>query len=305
MTNPTRCAIYARISSDRDDTQLGVDRQEQDCRKLCADRGWTVSGVYADNDISAADPNVGPGKCPTLGHFGINRNQSSRWQRIAGIPDDEFEQYAIETMTAGRELTTHGVLQLARTVTAHNPVERPHLPVVHDGVGLPGLTGTFSTIVADPPWQYDNRGTRNAAAKHYPTLSIEDLCDLDVANHAADDAHLYLWTTTTFLRQAFDVMDAWGFTYKTNIVWVKPQMGLGNYFRVSHEHVLFGVRGSAPIPPANRVKSWFEANRGQHSAKPDSFLDIVETCSPSPGLEMFARRRRMTVFEWSYWGNEA
>jgi N6-adenosine-specific RNA methylase IME4 len=171
--------------------------------------------------------------------------------------------------------------------------------------GLVGITGTFPTLVADPPWQYGNTKTRNAADKHYPTMTVGELCELPVGVHAAESAHLYLWTTAPFLREAFEVMDAWGFTYKTNLVWVKPQIGMGNYFRVSHEHVLFGVRGTAPmLTPAKSTRSWFQADRREHSTKPDAFLDLVERCSPSPGLELFARRQRMSAaFEWTYWGN--
>lgn len=167
--------------------------------------------------------------------------------------------------------------------------------------------GTFSTIVADPPWQYDNKATRGAAEDHYPTLSIEELCALPVKEWAAEQAHLYLWTTNGFLRESFDVLDAWGFTYKTTLVWVKPQIGMGNYFRSSSEYVLFGVRGGLRTKDCNQ-RNWFEAPRGQHSAKPDRFFDLVERASYAPGLEMFARRRRdnlLSDFTWDYWGNEA
>lgn len=236
----------------------------------------------------------------TLSEVGVAHHQSSRWQRLATIPEPDFEAY-IERGRQG-ELTTAGALQLARAVQAQNPEKRPKLHVIGDDEeGLPGLAGTFTTIVADPPWQYDNRGTRNAAAKHYPTMTVGELCELPVAAHADDDAHLYLWTTNAFLRESFDVLEAWGFTYKAHLVWVKPQMGMGNYFRISHEHVLFGVRGKLATQTKNTL-SWFSADRGRHSAKPESFYDLVESSSPGPYMEMFARTRRMG---WSVWGNEA
>lgn len=261
-------------------------------------------------EMLAGNPEVGPGKGDTLSHLGIQRHQSSRWQRVASLPEAEFDAYIAETVTADRELTTAGALQRARAIAAQNPVARPRLHIISTDGGLPGLDGVFSTIVADPPWQYGNTSTRNAANKHYPTMTIDELLALDVEAHAGDDAHLYLWTTAPFLREAFDVMAAWGFTYKTNAVWCKPNLGMGNYFRVSHEHVLFGTRGSLPIAPANRSKSWFKAGQGKHSKKPDSFTDIVEKASPSPGLEMFARTVGRTQqmdngFDWTYWGNES
>jgi len=102
--------------------------------------------------------------------------------------------------------------------------------------------GQYATIVADPPWRYGNTSTRGAAEDHYQTMTIDELCELDIARErAAGQAHLYLWTTAGHLPEAFRVMEAWDFTYKTYLVWVKPQMGMGNYFRVSTELVLFGV----------------------------------------------------------------
>jgi N6-adenosine-specific RNA methylase IME4 len=177
---------------------------------------------------------------------------------------------------------------------------RPELAVVPDEpAALPD--GTFRVVVADPPWQYGNKATRGAAEDHYATMTIEALCELDVESRLADDAHLYLWVTNGFLREGFDVLAAWGFEYKTCLTWVKPQMGMGNYFRSSTEHVLFGLRGSLKTQD-RALMNWFQAPRGKHSAKPDSFYDLVEKASPGPYFEMFARRRRLG---WSAWGNEA
>ena len=174
--------------------------------------------------------------------------------------------------------------------------------------------GKYATILADPPWQYGNAGTRAAARDHYTTMTIDELCDLDVApSSAADDAHLYMWTTAGHLPEAFRVMAAWGFTYKTFLVWVKPQIGMGNYFRVSSELVLFGLRGDLAINDRG-IRNWFEAKRGKHSAKPESFYDLVKRASPGPYLEMFARCRRNEQLicgcarcnhGWDVWGNES
>lgn len=162
--------------------------------------------------------------------------------------------------------------------------------------------GVFRTVVADPPWRYGNRATRGAAEDHYATMTIEELCELEVVARMAPDAHLYLWVTNNFLREAFEVADAWGFAFKTCLTWVKPQMGMGNYFRSSTEHILFGVRGALRTNERNLI-NWFEAPRGKHSAKPDCFYDLVEAASPGPYLELFARRARLG--DWHYWGNES
>lgn len=159
---------------------------------------------------------------------------------------------------------------------------------------------TFPTIVIDPPWQYDNKATRGAAEDHYPTMSIAELEALELP--AAENAHLYLWTTNNFLREALDLCSTWGFDYKTLLTWVKPQMGMGNYFRSVTEHVVFGVRGSLATARRDRTNV-VNADRTRHSAKPDAFYDLVEQMSPGPYFEMFARRRRMG--DWHVWGNEA
>jgi N6-adenosine-specific RNA methylase IME4 len=161
----------------------------------------------------------------------------------------------------------------------------------------------FGTIYADPPWPYGNQGTRAATRKHYKAhndLTVVDICNLPVAALAGDNAHCHLWTTNGFLREAFDVMAAWGFTYKSCFVWVKPDFGIGNYWRVGHEFMLFGIRGRAPFGD-NAQQSWLYEAIGEHSVKPEKIRRIIERCSPGEYLEMFARRE---VPGWTVWGNE-
>ena len=179
----------------------------------------------------------------------------------------------------------------------------------------PIAEGQFRTFVADPPWRYGNTSTRGAAEDHYPTMSIEELCELDVVpSRAADEAHLYLWTTAGHLPEAFKVMEAWGFEYKTYLVWVKPQMGMGNYFRVSTEMVLFGVRGGMGTN-SKSIRNHFTAPRSKHSAKPAMFQDLVVESSPGPYLELFSRCNADEMLHgcqcskcrlgWSVWGNQS
>ena len=159
----------------------------------------------------------------------------------------------------------------------------------------------YRTIVSDPPWRYGNTSTRGAAEDHYPTMTIPELAALPVPEWSAPDAHLYLWTTNGFLREAFTLLDAWGYAYKTTLTWVKPQIGMGNYFRNNTEHVLFAVRGKLRTSQRH-IPTAFTAARTRHSEKPGIFYDIAEQSSPEPRLEMFARRQR---FGWDTWGNEA
>lgn len=184
------------------------------------------------------------------------------------------------------------------------PAERqPHPSESIDGCevsDLESLAETFGCIYADPPWLYGNQATRAATGNHYGGMTIAEICDLPIATLAADNAHLHLWTTNGFLQDAFRVIDAWGFTYKSCFVWVKPQMGIGNYWRVSHEFLLLGVRGSCSFQDKS-LMSWASLDRTKHSAKPDQIRHMIERASPGPRLELFARRLSPG---WLAWGNE-
>ena len=129
----------------------------------------------------------------------------------------------------------------------------------------------FGCVLVDPPWRYGNQGTRASTDNHYDTLSVEEIAAMPVGELAAESSHLHLWTTNAFLFDAKGLMEDWGFTYKSMLVWVKPEMGLGNYWRVSHEFLLLGVRGRAPFRSKSH-RSWFEESRAEHSAKPETSI---------------------------------
>lgn len=167
-----------------------------------------------------------------------------------------------------------------------------------------GLTPPYATIVADPPWSYSrSTGIQGAIDDQYSTLSQEQIADLPVGELAAENAHLYLWATTPKLwddPHPAEIARRWGFTYKTLITWVKGERsGMGWYYRVDTEHVLFCTRGTAPIPPALRESNVIWSPKGHHSAKPDAFVDLVEQVSHGPYVELFCRRPR---FGWDSWG---
>lgn len=174
-------------------------------------------------------------------------------------------------------------------------------------------SGQFQTILADPPWQFTNR-TGKMAPEHrrlmrYPTMPLQEIKDLPVAEAAAETSHLYLWVPNALLREGLEVMDAWGFKYKTNIVWYKTRKdngpdgrGVGFYFRNVTEVLLFGVRGSMrTLDPGRSQVNVIPARKREHSRKPDETYDIIEACSPGPYLELFARHPRPG---WVQWGNE-
>jgi len=160
----------------------------------------------------------------------------------------------------------------------------------------------FRTIYADPPWQYSNQGSRAATDNHYQTMPIADIAALPVRELAADVAQLHLWTTSAFMRDAFDIMVAWGFEYKSTLVWEKPQLGLGNYWRNCHEYLLLGTRGKAKFPDGQHAhRSVLRSDRLKHSQKPEEFRQLVEKVGKAPRLELFGRRQAPG---WVVWGNE-
>lgn len=268
--------------------------------KLMAER--KAGGMLAESGLSK-----GCNAPLRLADIDVSRMQSSRWQRLASIPESDFNRFIEEAKEAERELTTAGALKFAKQLAASGSQAAP---TVWSGTtghtsSLDELVATgekFSTIYADPPWQYGNQATRASTDNHYATMSIDDLMDMgeQVKELAERDAHLWLWTTTSFLPDAIPLMAAWGFIYKTNMVWIKPQMGIGNYLRVSHEHLLLGVRGSLTTN-ANDQMSWIQAGRTEHSAKPAEFRRMVERLSPGPYLEMFGRQQ---IDGWKVFGNQ-
>jgi len=173
----------------------------------------------------------------------------------------------------------------------------------------------FSTILADPPWQFQNR-TGKVAPEHkrlnrYGTMTLPEICDLPVADIAADRAHLYLWVPNALLPDGLEVMKAWGFKYVSNIIWEKVRLdgqpdgrGVGFYFRNVTEILLFGTRGKnvRTLDPARSQVNVIRSRKREHSRKPDEQYDIIEACSWGPRLEMFSRGKRRG---WEVWGNQA
>ena len=173
----------------------------------------------------------------------------------------------------------------------------------------------YSTIYADPPWRFQNRSGK-VAPEHkrlnrYETMSLEDIKKLPVSEIAAEKSHLYLWVPNALLPEGLAVMEAWGFEYKSNLIWEKVRKdgqpdgrGVGFYFRNVTEMVLFGIRGekNRTLDPARSQVNLIRTMKREHSRKPDEMVELIERCSPGPFLEMFARGDREG---WDMWGNQA
>ena len=178
---------------------------------------------------------------------------------------------------------------------------------------FPGLSGTFSTILIDPPWRFQNR-TGKVAPEHrrlhrYQTMDFNEIGSLPVGKYADERAHLYMWCPNALLPEGLNIMRQWGFKYKTNIVWYKIRKdggpdgrGVGFYFRNVTELLLFGIRGSMrTLAPGRRQVNILLTRKEEHSKKPFEAYRIIERCSPGPFLELFARER---VDGWCQWGDQ-
>ena len=161
--------------------------------------------------------------------------------------------------------------------------------------------GRFGTTYADPPWSYSNKAVRGAAVNHYSTLDLQSVCSEHFDQLISDNAHLHLWTTNAFLRDAFTVVEAWGFQFKSCVVWIKPQLGMGNYWRVSHEFLLLVVRGSLPFADKT-CRSWLLHRRTRHSRKSFAVRELIERVSPGPYLELYGREEQPRT-RWTVYGN--
>ena len=173
----------------------------------------------------------------------------------------------------------------------------------------------FSTVLADPPWRFQNRtgkiAPEYARLARYQTMSLAEICELPVRSVVKETSHLYLWVPNALLPCGLDAMAAWGFTYKTSIVWYKirkdggpDRRGVGFYFRNVTETLLFGVRGpkARTLPPARSRANIIQSRKREHSRKPDEQYELIEACSPGPYIELFARCPRDG---WFSWGNES
>ena len=177
----------------------------------------------------------------------------------------------------------------------------------------------YTTIYADPPWQFANRSGKiapeNKKLTRYETMPLDEIKELPVGDIATENAHLYLWVPNAMLPEGIDVLRAWGFTYKTNLIWEKIRKdgapdgrGVGFYYRNVTEILLFGVKTRKKsatfrtLQPGRSQVNLIRTMKREHSRKPDEFVDLIERCSPGPYLELFARGTRPG---WALWGNQA
>jgi N6-adenosine-specific RNA methylase IME4 len=239
---------------------------------------------------------------PTLASAGLTKKESSQAQFVAKIATESPEDF--EAIKEGKKTVT----QVKRTLKEEKREQQRQAnaaKVANVKVVTEAVTGVFSTIVIDCPWDWGDEGDVNQmgrAKPDYATVPIDQLKKLPVGKLAADNCHLYMWITNRSLPKGFELIGKWGFRYITCLTWCKPSFGMGNYFRGSTEHILFAVKGNLGLRRRD-VGTWFSAERpGKHSGKPDEAYALIESCSPGPYLEMFERTERKG---WKQWGENS
>lgn len=245
----------------------------------------TKKGIRTD----LTSPHDG-GKLNILKDAGIAHPE--RYEAIASLPEEEFEKHIQEVKASNKELTTIGVIKLARKLNQPKKREAGKIP-----------EGEFDILYLDPPWRYDFAPQiERAIEDHYPTMSLEELKRIKLP--AAKNCLMLLWATAPKLEWAMELIKHWGFEYKTCSVWNKDNFGMGYWFRISHELLLVATKGKFS-PPENsiRVNSVYTEKAGKHSKKPDFYYDLIEKQFPNHKyLELFARKKHND--KWTVWGNE-
>lgn len=223
--------------------------------------------------------------------------------QLAQIPAEERREIVAQGETE--------ILRAAKEIRARKTEERrvervEKIAEISKATIAPlGSFGQYPIILADPPWRYDfSKDDADEIENHYPTMSLDEICALPVADSAFDDCVLFMWATSPKLEDAFKVINAWGFQYRTCAIWDKEWIGPGYYFRQRHELLLVATRGAVPVPPPNaRPDSVFTEKRTAHSKKPDVSYQLIESMYPNlPKLELFSRTPREG---WTAWGNQA
>lgn len=223
---------------------------------------------------------------------------------VAELSDPE----QVEIVAKGEREILEAAKQIRAEKAKARRVERlDNLAVIAKGNTELDTTTRYPVIYADPPWRYENPpiGASNRSIEnHYPTMTLEEICNMPVSELATDDAILYLWATAPKLQECFEVVKAWGFEYRTNLVWDKEKIGMGYHARNQHEILLVCKRGQIPPPEAGtQPSSVYREARGKHSAKPHFYYEMIEAAYPQlPKIELFCRSPRKG---WSVWGNQS
>lgn len=290
----------ARRHLDRDQKRALIAQQLRETPQLSNRQIAESLGVDHKTVAAERDELVATGEIPqldkTIGADGRERTTTPErpgaYRYIDDSPEGRKAVKESAKVVRAEETQQRREERIERIGAMANPT--PMLPVLR-----------FPVVYADPPWRYEFAESESRAIENqYPTMSLDEIRALDVAGMSTDDAILFMWATSPKLAEAMSVIEAWGFTYRSSAVWVKPQLGMGYYFRQQHELLLVATRGDMPAPaPADRPRSVVTADRLEHSAKPAEFAEAIERMYPTlPRIELFCRSPRDG---WAVWGNQS
>lgn len=270
--------------------------------KLRAERkmGEMLKEMPKQQGARGVGKGVGLHDVTPLKDIGIAKHESSRYQKIAELPKEKFEEIIEETKEAEKELTEALMLSTAKKIDREIEIKEQKEGIEKGTLELP--EGVFEVIVIDPPWKYHDdkvydadgfRGTTN-----YPTLTLEEIGNIKLPS--ADNCVLWLWTTHRFMRYSFELLDKWGFEEKAILTWCKNKMGIGRWLRSKSEFCIMAVKGKPLIHLTNQT-TVLNADIGKHSEKPQEFYDLVDKLCIGRKLDYFARKKRQG---WDVYGDE-
>lgn len=264
--------------------------------------------------ISAMPKSVGGRPSSKTGNTDVTSFQKPKEQALREIGFDKMQANRLETLAKHPEIVAQAKAEareqndivsrsfvLEKIKAKEREQKQAEVAQVVTPRAIPA--GKYEVIYADPPWRYDFSETKARDIENqYPTMDLESIKALKIPS--SDNSVLFLWATAPKLPEAFEVMEAWGFSYKTCSVWDKEKIGMGYWFRGQHELLLVGTKGQvSPPPPQARESSVYRESRGEHSAKPKRYYEMIESMFPGKAyLELFARSKHSD--DWEVWGNQ-
>jgi len=239
-----------------------------------------------------------PDEQPTLAELGVEKMQSHRWQTMAELPEEEFEEFVAETKENKEELTSTAIYREAKKKEREENIQKQVEDIQQNKFVPP--TNLYDVVVIDPPWPYGTKydPLTRRAANPYPEMSLEEIAAIKLP--ANDDCVLWLWTTHKFMRYSFALLDNWGFRDVAIVTWVKNRMGLGSWLRSQSEFCIMAVKGHPTIELTNQT-TVITGDMREHSRKPDEFYEMVDKLCIGYKIDYFSRESREG---WAQYGNE-
>jgi N6-adenosine-specific RNA methylase IME4 len=286
------------------ETWAKAEKKDAELQNLVAEqklRTQRILGGLLKNEVKAGNPQLSQASTIGLSEFGISRNESSSFQKIASLPQQIFEEEistAKEETSKRIELSTSRLLKVAKKIEREQDLKQQKKVI--DKLNYSKLLDKYDVLVVDPPWEYKRTYDPDASrvANPYPSMSLEEIKNVNLPN--AKDSILWLWSTQAYLYEAKNILEHWGYEYKATLVWNKDNIGMGNWLRMQCEFCLLGIKGK-PIYHNTKYRDIITEKGREHSRKPESFYNMVNDICIGTKLDYFSREKRKG---WYSYGNE-